>query len=175
MCGSRYVRSHQESRVRVSLQEEEEKAAKLRMKREEVERKARRGEIDPMQEHVIQNISQLSGLRRHEIMDFMFDNPLMLEDVDFLLRDESARKLLVNFQPGQERDENVLLTSDGSSSPLTGTTIYFLRLSTKKYLGEETFQRELVGGMVQASTVESLLWSLERTVELIFIPILSNR
>ena len=37
----------------------EEKKAKLKSKREEVERKARRGEIDPMHEHAIQNISQV--------------------------------------------------------------------------------------------------------------------
>ena len=36
-----------------------EKKAKLKSKREEVERKARRGEIDPMHEHAIQNISQV--------------------------------------------------------------------------------------------------------------------
>ena len=37
----------------------EEKNAKLKSKREEVERKARRGEIDPMHEHAIQIISQV--------------------------------------------------------------------------------------------------------------------
>ena len=40
---------------------------------------------------------------------------------------------------------------------------------------EETFHREVMGGMVQASSSENLLWSLERTVEQIFIPMLSNR
>lgn len=38
-----------------------EKKEKLKSKREEVERKARRGEIDPMHEHAIQNISQVRG------------------------------------------------------------------------------------------------------------------
>ena len=37
----------------------EEKKAKLKQKREEVERKARRGEIDPMHEHAFQVISQV--------------------------------------------------------------------------------------------------------------------
>ena len=41
------------------LKEIAEKKAKLKSKREEVERKARRGEIDPMHEHAIQNISQV--------------------------------------------------------------------------------------------------------------------
>ena len=39
-----------------------EKKEKLKSKREEVERKARRGEIDPMHEHAIQNISQVRGI-----------------------------------------------------------------------------------------------------------------
>ena len=34
------------------------------MKREEIERKARRGEIEPMHEHAIQNISQVSQLKQ---------------------------------------------------------------------------------------------------------------
>ena len=37
----------------------EERSAKLKAKREEVERKARRGEIDPMHEHALQLISQV--------------------------------------------------------------------------------------------------------------------
>ena len=38
----------------------EEKKAKLKQKREEMERKARRGEIDPMHEHAFQVISHVS-------------------------------------------------------------------------------------------------------------------
>ena len=41
------------------LKAEEAAVARLRRAREEVERKARRGEIDPMHEHAIQNIGQL--------------------------------------------------------------------------------------------------------------------
>ena len=37
----------------------EEKKAKLKVKREEMEKKARRGEIDPMHEHAIHVISQV--------------------------------------------------------------------------------------------------------------------
>ena len=36
--------------------------------------------------------------------------------------------------------KNLLFTTDGSEVSLTNVCIYFLRLSTKKYLGEETFQ-----------------------------------
>ena len=67
------------------------------------------------------------------------------------------------------------MSSDGASCPLTGLAIYFLRLSSRKYLGEETFQREVIGGLVSSSEPSQLLWSLERTVSLIFIPLLTNK
>ena len=53
----------------------EEKKAKLKSKREEVERKARRGEIDPMHEHAIQNISQVRAtltFQRFDIFETSF-------------------------------------------------------------------------------------------------------
>ena len=195
-------------RIREKRKVEEEAVARMSRAREEVERKARRGEIDPMHEHAIQNIGQLSGLSRHEIMDFIIDKPNMLEELDFLFKDESARKLLFFYQPeeqlplcsqthrrhgrggvgggsggagggdgvvGGDGGASVLLSSDGASCPLTGLAIYFLRLSSRKYLGEETFQREVIGGLLSSSSPANLLWSLERTVSLIFIPMLSNR
>ena len=67
------------------------------------------------------------------------------------------------------------MSSDGASCPLTGLAIYFLRLSSRKYLGEETFQREVIGGLVSCSEPSQLLWGLERTVSLIFIPLLTNK
>ena len=41
------------------VQETEKKQAKLKQKREDVERKARRGEIDPLHEYAFQVISQV--------------------------------------------------------------------------------------------------------------------
>ena len=186
---------------------EEAEARRVRRAREEVERKARRGEIDPMHEHAIQNIGQLTGLSRHQIMDFIVDKPNMLQELDFLFKDELARKLLFFYQPEEQLPvssethrrpgrvgggggggvgggvggggggggPSVLLSSDGASCALTGLAVYFLRLTSRKYLGEETFQREVIGGLVNSSSPSNLLWSLERTVSLIFIPMLSNR
>ena len=189
---------------------EEAEARRVRRAREEVERKARRGEIDPMHEHAIQNIGQLTGLSRHQIMDFIVDKPNMLQELDFLFKDELARKLLFFYQPEEQLPvsseahrrpgrggggggggggvgggcaggggggggPSVLLSSDGASCALTGLAVYFLRLTSRKYLGEETFQREVVGGLVNSSSPSSLLWGLERTVSLIFIPMLSNK
>ena len=43
-------------------------------------------------------MAQLSGLLRHEIMDFMFANPAMLDDLDFLYKSDTARKLMFFYQ-----------------------------------------------------------------------------
>lgn len=40
----------------------------------------------------------MSGLIRHEIMDFMFANPTMLDDLDFLYKSDTARKLMFYYQ-----------------------------------------------------------------------------
>ena len=106
------------------------KEEELQKKREEAERKARRGEIDPTHEFtfqvynicifdrhlvtrfsgicpgcnmydirgIFQIVAQLSGLLRHEIMDFMFSNPTMLDDLDFLYKSDTARKLMFYYQ-----------------------------------------------------------------------------
>ena len=65
----------------------------LQKKREEVERKARRGEIDPMHEYVFQVICQVSrtdmylqnimiqkvtGMMKHEMMEFIFEDPTIM-------------------------------------------------------------------------------------------------
>ena len=106
------------------------KADELAKKREEAERKARRGEIDPTHEftfHLIGQVShnmscriiliscmQFSGLLRHEIMDYMFNDPAMLDDLDFLYKSDNARKILFYFQPEEtkedEEEKNALKT-----------------------------------------------------------------
>ena len=97
------------------------KQEELTKKREEAERKARRGEIDPTHEftfHLIgqvrlakeENVSlificQFSGLLRHEIMDFMFNDPAMLDDLDFLYKSDNARKILFYYQPEENKED----------------------------------------------------------------------
>ena len=46
--------------------------------------------------------------------------------------------------------KRVLTVEDGLENPLTGVAIYLLRTSTKRTLGEETFQREIMCGMLNA-------------------------
>ena len=48
------------------------------------------------------------------------------------------------------------------------------RLTTKRALGEETFQREIITGVISAVSSENVLWYLERIVSMIFIPLLNT-
>ena len=36
---------------------------------------------------------------RHEIMEHIFENPTILEEMDFLFKDDTARRMLVFYQP----------------------------------------------------------------------------
>ena len=42
-------------------------------------------------------------------------------------------------------------------------------------MGEETFQRDILAGLINASEMEYLLWNIERTISNIFIPFLNSR
>ena len=54
-----------------------------------------------LQYFIFQIVAQLSGLLRHEIMDFMFSNPTMLDDLDYLYKSDTARKLMFYYQVKQ--------------------------------------------------------------------------
>lgn len=77
-----------------------------------------------------------------------------------------------NKDKEQTVTKRVLTVQDGNESALTGVGIFFLRTSTKRTLGEETFQREIMCGMVNAQEGDYLLWNVERTISRIYIPVL---
>ena len=68
-----------------------------------------------------------------------------------------------------------LFITDGEEQSLTGYCMYFLRANTKRTLGEETFQRDILAGLINATSTEILLWNIERTFSNIFIPFLNSR
>ena len=146
----------------------------------------------------MQIVAQLSGLLRHEIMDFMFSNPTMLDDLDYLYKSDTARKLMFYYQDERPKEEyekmrskskrrgekakevpatlkKVLTVEDGTETPLTGVAIFLLRTSTKRTLGEETFQREIMCGLLNAQEGDYLLWNIERTITKIYIPVLLGK
>ena len=154
----------------------------IQKKREEAERKARRGEIDPMHEFAFQVIGQVTRVLRHELMDFMFADPTMLDELDYLFKSDLARSLMFyhqeDYQPEAPPDKSkmnsrevrddvcrpnmlrmqakdrhggrggkkTLTVQDGTELPLNGLSVYTLRSSSKRSLGEETFQREIMMG-----------------------------
>ena len=40
----------------------------------------------------------MSGIIRHEVMEFMFEDPTIFEDLDVFFKDETARRLLFFHQ-----------------------------------------------------------------------------
>lgn len=48
-------------------------------RREECERKARRGEMDPRLEYAFQLLIDATGLSRHEVMDYVFEADMVRE------------------------------------------------------------------------------------------------
>ena len=154
-------------------------------------------------------IVKATGMLRHELMDFMFADPTMLDDFDFLFKSDMARRLMFYYQEewkpdppidrsklgSREKQDHInrpnllsiqakdkkkqpgkktLTVQDGTELPLNGISVYILRSSSKRALGEETFQREIMLGMVDARQPENLLWNIERIVTNIFIPILNS-
>jgi hypothetical protein len=50
----------------------------LQKKKEEAERKARRGEIEPTHDFTFSLIGRFSGLHKLQILDFIFNDPTIL-------------------------------------------------------------------------------------------------
>ena len=67
-------------------------------KKEEAERKARRGEIDPVQEYTFSLISKITGLPRPAILNFMFEQPLILDELDLLYKTDTTKRLIFYYQ-----------------------------------------------------------------------------
>ena len=71
----------------------------LQKAREEAERKARRGEIEPTHDFTFTLIGQFNGLIKLSILEFIFEDPTILDELDHLYKSDVARKLLFYYQP----------------------------------------------------------------------------
>ena len=71
----------------------------LQKQREEAERKARRGEIEPTHDFTFCLIGQFTGLIKHQILEFVFEDPTILDELDHLYKSDVGKKLLFYFQP----------------------------------------------------------------------------
>ncbi|KAF6206061.1 hypothetical protein GE061_017286 [Apolygus lucorum] len=185
-----------------SEEEEESTISLLQKRREECERKARRGEMDPRLEFTFQLLIDATGLPRSEIMDNVFEGN-MLDEINELFLPHMRNKLIWFYQDVEEKPaassqeltkvmgglraiqggkthfqvsstiKKKLFLTDGWETPLTGICIYMFRLNTTKQLPEEGFQKDLFCGVINSVNV-GLVTTVQRVMEHVFMEALSQ-
>ena len=69
-----------------------------------------------MHEFAFQVIGQVTSVLRHQLMDFMFADPTMLDDLDFLFKSDLARSLIFyhqeEYRPEPTQDKSKLSSRD---------------------------------------------------------------
>ncbi|XP_039763737.1 dynein heavy chain 5, axonemal [Pararge aegeria] len=178
-------------------EEEEDVMDILQKRREECERKARRGEMDPRLEFTFQLLIDGTGLPRHAIMDHVFEGN-MLDDINQLFLPHMRNKLLWYYQDveeveqrplpestksrqqGQGKQPPPLITvkrklflSDGWDVKFTGVCIYMFRINVSKQLPEEGFHKDLFCGILNAERV-GLVTAVERVMEHVYMSALAH-
>ncbi|XP_050432698.1 dynein axonemal heavy chain 5 [Adelges cooleyi] len=171
----------------------------LQRRREECERKARRGEMDPRLEFTFQLLIDSTGLPRNSVMDYVFESN-MLDQINELFLPHGRPKLMwfyqeveiddsdslemVQLKPSTSRTlqlrpslaarpkKKKLFLTDGWEVGLTGICIYIIRLNTTKQLPEEGFHKDLICGTLDAEN-KGLVKSVARIIEYVFIPALA--
>ncbi|KAF4514205.1 UNVERIFIED_CONTAM: hypothetical protein B566_EDAN019421, partial [Ephemera danica] len=154
----------------------------VQKRREECERKARRGEMDPRLEFTFQLLIDATGLTRADIMDHVFEGN-MLDEINQLFLPHMRNTLLWYYQEGLQASTSAaahhhppkkkLFLTDGWSVPLTGICIYMFRLNTSKQLPEEGFHKDLFCGIIDVTRV-GLVSTIERIVEHVFMEALAH-
>ena len=84
---------------------------------------------------------------RHEIMEHIFENPTILEEMDFLFKDDTARRMMVFYQPEENSkgtddvvdtrsrfglNEPLLEPSQGTVLQTVQVTINYISLNFRK-------------------------------------------
>nr|XP_037868155.1 dynein heavy chain 5, axonemal isoform X1 [Bombyx mori] len=167
----------------------------IQKRREECERKARRGEMDPRLEFTFQLLIDGTGLPRHAIMDHVFEGN-MLDDINQLFLPHMRNKLLWYYQDVEEIEqrpvpENTksrqqgkqpppqvtwkrkLFLSDGWDVKFTGVCIYMFRINVSKQLPEEGFHKDLFCGILNAEKV-GMVTAIERVMEHVYMSALAH-
>uniref|UniRef100_A0A182YK77 AAA+ ATPase domain-containing protein n=1 Tax=Anopheles stephensi TaxID=30069 RepID=A0A182YK77_ANOST len=98
---------HEHERDSEEEEEPEEEISEgdlLQRRREECERKARRGEMDPRLEFTFQLLMDATGLPRHQIMDHIFEGN-MLDEINQLFLPNMRNKLMWFYQEVEDVDQ----------------------------------------------------------------------
>ncbi|XP_068204591.1 dynein axonemal heavy chain 5-like [Palaemon carinicauda] len=166
--------------------------SRLQKRREEQERRARRGDTDPRYEYIFQVLAACTGLRRHQVMDYVFEENL-LEDVSKFLMSGQYNNMTWFYQENIAPDptipdENVSLESGDPQSmepgsgmrlfignprttPLSGTCVCMTRTTPQRTVTEENVHREVNFVVIRAGEDASVvLRSVERLLSKIFVP-----
>ncbi|KAK3879378.1 hypothetical protein Pcinc_016043 [Petrolisthes cinctipes] len=74
-----------------------------RKRRQEQERRARRGDIDPRYEYIFQVLAACTGIGRHQVMDYVIEGNL-LEDISKFLMPGEYNNLIWFYQRTEEAE-----------------------------------------------------------------------
>ncbi|XP_037787761.1 uncharacterized protein LOC119583361 [Penaeus monodon] len=80
-------------------------------RREEQERRARRGDTDPRYEYIFQVLSACTGLAKHQVMDHVFEENL-LEEVSKFLMPGQYNNMIWFYQESEETPDVSLVEDD---------------------------------------------------------------
>lgn len=99
----------------------------LQRRREECERKARRGEMDPRLEFAFQLLIDATGLSRHEIMDHVFEGDMVTppkpQNGRIVKEFVARRDQPVVLAPHEEQVDVVLPRHGGNGSGTGGRSV----------------------------------------------------
>ena len=121
-------------------------------------------------------MAQLSGLLRHEIMDFMFADPTMLDDLDFLYKSDTARKLMFYYQ-AEEAAEGAAAEGGGQAAAGAPAGGERAGKSSKKSIRDGEIEQK--GGTQLCDQIETyqrgFLQNVMKSEKLFFRPGLKSR
>ncbi|XP_064553878.1 dynein axonemal heavy chain 5 isoform X1 [Drosophila montana] len=100
-------------------EEEEDEGDILQRRREECERKARRGEMDPRLEFTFQLLIDATQLPRHQLMDYIFEGD-MLDEINQLFLPNMKNKLLWFYQEVDEPEPPPVVDANKPGPSRTG-------------------------------------------------------
>ncbi|XP_066590394.1 dynein axonemal heavy chain 5 [Prorops nasuta] len=117
--------------------EDEDSGDVLQKRREECERKARRGEMDPRLEFAFQLLIDATGLSRHEVMDNVFEGD-MLDEINQLFLPHMRSSLLWFYQEVEEFEpaKSTEIITTKSSGGRTAANVAVAKVKEQKEIKE---------------------------------------
>ncbi|XP_071524381.1 LOW QUALITY PROTEIN: dynein axonemal heavy chain 5-like [Panulirus ornatus] len=96
---------------------------KLQKRREEQERRARRGDTDPRYEYIFQVLAACTGIARHQVMDHVFEENLLEEISKFLMPGQYNNMIWFYQECDDSLDDNVIQEEDDPESKVPSSPL----------------------------------------------------